>query len=309
MITILLATYNGASYIAEQMDSLLKQTMPFDTLYIQDDCSTDNTWKILMEYQSKYSDRIAIEKSEKNSGNPKFNFYGMMSRIRDDYILLCDQDDVWLPDKIAKTLVKMREMERVYGKDTPLLVHTDLRVVDGELRTVSPSFKKAMNANYDRVQLKDQIIQNTLTGCTAMYNRALAELIGEKMPEYMVMHDWWLMLMASAFGHIGHIDEQTVLYRQHEANEIGAKDVRTLGYKFKKLLNYREIKQAINDTYKQVSSFLRYYGDDLQSEQVELLETYCRIPSMNKWNRWRTICRLGVLKNGMARKIANFIFI
>jgi glycosyltransferase involved in cell wall biosynthesis len=309
MITILLATYNGASYIAEQIESLLKQTMPFDTLYIQDDCSTDNTWEILTEYQSKDPDRVVVAKNEKNTGNPKFNFYGMMSRIRDDYIMLCDQDDVWLPDKIEKTLVKMREMERVYGKDTPLLVHTDLRVVDGELKTINPSFKKAMNANYDRVQLKDQIIQNTLTGCTAMYNRAFAELIGERQPDYMVMHDWWMMLMASAFGHIGHIDDQTVLYRQHGANEIGAKDVRTLRYKIKKLFHYQEIKGALDGTYRQAQSLLQYYGDKLSSGQVALIEEYCDIPNRNKLQKWKAICNLGTFKNGLARNIAYFFFV
>jgi glycosyltransferase involved in cell wall biosynthesis len=309
MITIVLAAYNGASYIAEQIESLLEQTMPFDMLYIQDDCSTDNTWELLTEYQRKYPDRMIIAKNEKNTGNPKFNFYSMMSKIRDEYIFLCDQDDVWLPDKIEKTLVKMREMERAYGKDTPLLVHTDLCVVDGELKTINPSFKKAMNANYDRVQLRDQIIQNTLTGCTAMYNRALAGLIGEKMPEYMVMHDWWLMLIASAFGHIGHIDDQTVLYRQHGANEIGAKDVRTLGYKIKKFLNYQEITAALNGTYRQAQSFYQYYEDKLSRGQVALLKEYSDIPNRNKIHKWKTICDLGTYKNGFARNVAYFLFV
>jgi len=183
-----------------------------------------------------------------------------------------------------------------------------LRVVDKNLNVIFPSFKESMNANYNRTQLKDQLIQNTLTGCTAMYNRALANLI-IKEPLYMIMHDWWLILSASAFGYVGHIDHQTILYRQHGQNQIGAKDVRTLQYKLKKLINYAEIKQAINDTYKQAASFLTCYRDKLTEQQIVLLETYCNIPRMNKFMRWRTICRLGTLKNGLFRKIANFIFI
>lgn len=189
------------------------------------------------------------------------------------------------------------------------MVHTDLVVVDKDLKMINPSLKNAMNANYDRVQLKDQIIQNTLTGHSAMYNHATSRLMRETVPAYMVMHDWWLMLIVSAFGHIGHIDDQTALHRQHGDNEVGAKDVRTLKYKIKKLINYKEIKKALADTYKQANSFLKYYRKKLTKDQIQLLETYCKIPQMNKWKRWRTICRLGVLKNGIARKIANFIFI
>ena len=309
MLSILMTTYNGEQYLAEQIESVLAQSVSDFALYIQDDCSTDNTWCVLQKFAKREHERIILSKTEENTGNPKYNFYSLMSHIRDDYIMLCDQDDVWLPDKIEKTLTKMRELEEKNGSDTPLLVHTDLVVVDGDLSVISQSFKSAMNANYNRTRLRDQLIQNTLTGCTALYNRALAELIMTQVPAYMVMHDWWLMLVASAFGHIGHIDDATVLYRQHNKNEIGAKDVRTLRYKVNKLINYRDMKEAINSTYQQADSLLYYYSNTLSSEQIDLLRIYCRIPTMNKWNRWRTICRLGVLKNGMARKIANFIFI
>ena len=309
MLSILMTTYNGEKYLSEQVESILSQSISDLVLYIQDDCSTDNTWELLQELAQREPERIILSKTEKNTGGTKYNFYDLMSRIRDDYIMLCDQDDVWLPEKIEKTLAKMRELETEYGKDEPLLVHTDLIVVDGNLKQINPSFKAAMNANYNRTRLQDQLIQNTLTGCTALYNRALAKLILPQIPNYMVMHDWWLMLVAAAFGHIDHIEDQTILYRQHGNNEIGAKDVRTLQYKINKLINYKDIKQAINDTYKQAYSLLKYYKDTLSYEQITLMETYCRIPTMNKLNRWRTICRLGVLKNGAARKIANFIFI
>ena len=342
MISILLATYNGEKYLTEQLDSLFNQTVPFDTLYIQDDCSTDGTWELLESYQQQRLELSALQqpqqheqsaphygqpitnksqsaqrpwqmnlcKNQENSGSAKYNFYSLMSRVRDEYILLCDQDDVWLPDKIKKTLTKMHELEKQYGADTPLLVHTDLTVVDAQLNVISPSFKTAMNANYHRTRLNELIIQNTLTGCTALYNRALAELIKEQNPEFMVMHDWWLILVASTFGHIDSLDEmQTVLYRQHGTNEIGAADVRTLRYKIHKLRKYREIKEALSNTYIQASSLLAYYYNQLSAEQVAFLTDYCKIPAMNKLNRWRAICRLNVQKNGIARKIANFIFI
>lgn len=308
MIAILLATYNGEKYIAEQIESLLAQTEQDFVIYISDDCSTDNTYEVICQYAKKYPDKIVETQNVQNTGSAKYNFFWMMIEQKQDYVMLCDQDDVWKPDKIALTLQKMRAMEAEHGKVTPLLVHTDLEVVDEELKTISPSFRYAMNANYNRTQLKDALIQNTLTGCTVMYNRALSNLI-VGTPKYMIMHDWWLMLVAGAFGEMGHVDTATILYRQHEDNAIGAKNVRALRYKMNKLIHGHEIKRAIAQTYIQANAFLQIYKDKLCREQVDLLEQYCKIPNLSKWKRWGTICRLGVLKNGIARKIAHFIFI
>ena len=309
MITILMATYNGATYLPAQIDSLLGQTIPFDILHIQDDCSTDDTWAILERHQFQYPDRIVVTRNEKNTGNPKHNFYSLMSRVRSDYIMLCDQDDVWLSEKIEKTLAKMREMEEEYGKDIPLLVHTDLCVVDERLRVVNPSFKAAMNANYSRTALNQMIIQNTLTGCTSMYNRALAELLLPQEPDYMVMHDWWLILTASAFGYIGNIDETLILYRQHDGNDIGAKDMRTWRFKIKKVINYEEIKKALHQSYLQADSFLKYYNGNLNQEQICLLKEYSKIPRKSKLKRMQTVFQLKTFKNGITRKMAQILFI
>jgi len=309
MISILMATYNGQSYIARQIESILRQSCQDFVLYINDDASTDNTFHIAHKFASEFPEKIKISQNAENSGSAKYNFIDMMIAHKSDYVMLCDQDDVWLPDKIELTLAEMRRMESKYSSDTPILVHTDLRVVSEDLnRVISPSFKEAMNADYSRTKLRDQIIQNTLTGCTVMYNRSLAGLI-DKKPGFMIMHDWWLMLIAAAFGQISSLDAQTLLYRQHGENAIGAKDVRKLTYKINKLRQYEDVKRALSETYLQAKSFLDTYKSKLTSEQIELLETYCRIPQMPKVKRWQTMLRLGTLKNGLSRKIANFIFV
>lgn len=308
MIAILMATYNGESYLREQLESLLFQTYQDFVIYISDDLSTDSTYNILQNYQKKYPTKIVVFQNNSGHHGAKHNFMQLMIHHKADYVMLCDQDDVWKPEKIEITLRKMHELEGKYGKETPILVHTDLEVVNQSLQTISPSLKKAMNVDYSRTQLRQIIIQNTLTGCTALYNRALSDLIAVE-PPYMIMHDWWLILVASAFGVVGHVDEKTILYRQHGKNEIGAKDVRTLRYKIQKLLHWREMKQAISETYQQAESLLSVYKDRLTPEQAHFLREYCSIPSKNKLNRWVSICRLKVLKHGVMRKIANFIFI
>jgi len=302
-----MAAYNGEQYIKEQIDSVLGQTCGDFTLWISDDASTDGTWDILNYYAGKYPEKIKISRREVNSGSAKHNFFGMMTAVRDDYVMLCDQDDVWLPHKIEKTLFKMKETEQVYP-GVPVLIRTDMKIVGQDLQLISPSYKESMHSNFSRTALRQVLIQNTFAGCTAMYNRALANLL-YKEPSYCIMHDWWLELTAAAFGKISHVDEPTILYRQHGGNEIGAKDVRRFSYKINRLINNSEIKEAIRVTYKQAESFLDCYGERLTHDQADILRKYCSIPKKHKLSRLCTILELGSYKNGIARNIAYFIFV
>lgn len=308
MITILLGTYNGKNYIREQLESLLNQTYKDFKIIIYDDCSTDDTYEILKEYQEKYSDKIFVLKNVRNSGNPKHNFINMLINHKDDYIMLCDQDDVWKEDKIELTLQEMKSVEGIYGINTPILVHTDLTVVDKNLNLIYKSFKHQMKANYDKTKLNNIIIQNTLTGCTGMINKALSSMILEE-PEYCVMHDWWILLIASAFGVISHIDNKTILYRQHGKNEVGAGNIRSFKYRLGRLINNKRIKQAVNETYDQTENFLKMYWDKLSEEQRYLLKKYVEIPNLSKHKRIATIFKYGFHKNTLTRKIAHIMFI
>lgn len=308
MIAILMATYNGEKYLGEQLESLLSQTYQDFIIYISDDHSTDATYKIIQDYQKQYPNKIFFFQNNSQYHGAKYNFMQLMIQCKEEYVMLCDQDDVWKPQKIEITMQKIHQLEEKYGKDTPILVHTDLEVVNESLQTISPSFKELIHVDYSRIQLHQLIVQNILTGCTALYNRALSNLLTVE-PPYMIMHDWWLILVASAFGIVDHVDQKTILYRQHSKNVVGAEDVRTFHYMIEKLAHWHDMKQAINETYQQAESLLIVYKDRLALEQVHFLCKYCSIPQKNKLNRWISICRLGTLKHGFARKIANFILI
>lgn len=308
LVSILMASYNGEKYIGEQIQSILGQTFQDFMLYINDDHSNDETFNIIQKYAIRFPDKIIATQSKKNSSNAKFNFINMMIEKNDDYVMLCDQDDVWLPNKVELTLDRMHKLENQHGKQTPILVHTDLRVVDENLHTVSESYQYSMNGNFLRCELKHELIQNTLTGCTAMYNCSLSNLISAA-PPYMVMHDWWLMLVACTFGIVDYIDEPTILYRQHEKNSIGAKDVRSVFYKVNKLVNFKDVKRAIEETYLQAQSLFKVYSYQLLPEQRHLVITYCSIPHMSKLRRLKTVLALGTLKYSVARKIAQLILI
>ena len=308
MVSILMATFNGEMYLSAQLDSLFAQTNNDFILYIQDDKSTDSTATIISDYQHKYPGRIVFSQLQKNTGSPKHNFLKLMAEIQDDYVMLCDQDDIWEPDKIEITLSKMKLIEEEHPRES-VMVFTDLIVVDENLEVINQSFREAMNSDYARTAFNQTLIQNVLTGCTVMYNRSLSEILRNKVPKYCVMHDWWLLLVASAFAKIGHVDKQTILYRQHGRNSVGAKDVRTFSYKLKRFSNVSGIKRAIQETYLQAESFLEVYGEMITPNQKAVAKSYCEIPHINKLSRWLTVWKLGSFKIGVTRNIVYFLFI
>ena len=307
MITILMATYNGARYLAEQIDSLLSQTEQGFVLHIQDDRSTDETDSILHAYAAKYPEKIFVHTREQNSGGAKWNFLDLMVNFPDDYVMLCDQDDVWLPNKIALTLQAMQRMENEYGVETPILVHTDLTVVDESLNTIAESLNRMLDLRMEYGILSSQTVQNTVTGCTAMYNRALAQRI--RIPRACIVHDWWLGMMAVCFGKKEYIPDKTLLYRQHGANSIGAKNVVSFSFIVNKILHPKAIREQLGATYQQAGEFLRVYGDLLNVEQRQFLSEYASIPSHGKIQRWLRSQRLSALKHGFIRRFAQFLYI
>ena len=307
MISILMAAYNGEKYIEEQIDSLLKQSVNDFTLWVQDDCSTDGTWGILETYKNRFPGKINLMRNKSNMG-AKNNFLHMMANIKDDYVMLCDQDDVWLPGKIEVTLAKMKELEKSYTNKTPLLVHTDLTVADKNLSPLHRSYRKATKRNYNRMDYRHIVTMNNVSGCTAMYNRPLAELVNA-IPGFCVMHDFWLQMVAATFGRIGHINDATMLYRQHGANALGAKNVNSIGYKLNRLVNNKDVTEAIHSTYPQAQSMLDVYGDRISPEKKDFLSKYAAIPAKSKLGRWLAIVRLRVFMNGFSRNVAYFLFV
>jgi len=230
-----------------------------------------------------------------------------MAACQDDYVMLCDQDDVWLPDKIAISLQAMQAMEKERGSRTPLLVHTDLRVMDDQLRVEGESLNGMLGLDMKGDSLPRQVIQNTVTGCTAMYNRSLARLI--RVPRFCIVHDWWLGLVALSFGEKVYLPERTLLYRQHGANSIGAKKVASIRYIAGKALHPRTVRALLDATYRQAEEFLRVYGDIVSPAQKLFLSDYVSIPSYGKVRRWTTARRLGTLKHGLIRRFAQFLYI
>ena len=219
-IAVLLATYNGGKYIREQLDSLFQQYCDQFHLYVRDDGSSDDTIKIVEEFRQKHPDRITIlEDLQKHRGAAK-SFMYLLENVDSEYYMFCDQDDIWLPEKIEKTFARMKD--ETAAKNEPVLVATDLKVVDEQLSPIKDSFNEDLKIDVFRKHPELICVRHVVTGCTMMFNRA-AKLAALPMSPRATMHDEWVALCIHFKGGvISILDDATILYRQHKSNTLGA---------------------------------------------------------------------------------------
>jgi len=221
-IDIVLATCNGQKYVKSQIDSILDNEayqQLVNRFIIVDDASTDNTVELIREYENQ-NINIEVYQNAKQLGVIK-NFEKGMGYSSGKYIMLSDQDDIWLPSKIIKNLATMHNIEK-NQQDNPCLVFSDKEVVNSQLKRIHASYfqlKKIPTQWYEN--LDNLLQQNMISGCTMLFNRALLEK-ALPLPDNCFMHDWWLVLFAKTYGEIGLINEPLVKYRQHEHNQMGA---------------------------------------------------------------------------------------
>jgi rhamnosyltransferase len=222
-VTIVLSSYNGEKFIAEQIESIRQQTHTVWKLLVRDDGSSDRTTDILQAF-SQMDDRIILLPDHKGNLGPAASFGVLLEYALSTgagYVAMADQDDVWSPTKITRELELMRRAEDQSGESSPILVHTDLTVVGEDLRLIDRSYLAYQGLRHVADSpLGTLLIQNFVTGCTALINRPLLQL-AVPLPR-VIMHDWWLALCAAALGQICYLPEPTVLYRQHGTNAIGS---------------------------------------------------------------------------------------
>lgn len=227
-IAIVLALYNGELYLREQINSLLSQTYKNWTLYIRDDGSLDNSVEIVYEYVKLYPEKIVFIEDNKGSLGAVQNFSYLAGQCSEPYIMLCDQDDVWIEHKIQTTYNVIQNMESIY-RNMPILVFSDMKIVDEKLNIIASSFWENQKLNPDvSLDLYSILAQNVVTGCTVMINQQLKS-IALPIPTDQFLHDHWLSIFGCKYGKVVYIKEPLVLYRQHEKNTLGAHNI---GFKY-----------------------------------------------------------------------------
>ena len=307
-VEILLATYNGEAFLPALLSSLSAQTESGFSVLIQDDGSTDRTPEILSLWAQKDPRFIPVGSQGQHLG-AKGNFCSLLSQTRADRILLCDQDDIWERDKVKKLLRACDEEERRTGAEIPILVHSDASLIDAKDRQIAPSFFRLQGWDPHAVQLSRLLVQNNVTGCTAILNRALADLVSAFAdPETMFMHDWFIALTAASFGQIRFLDESLTRYRQHESNTIGASRDSLVHRGFRVLREKEKARARIALTYSNTQSFKDSFGSALPDKARETAEIYLNTRSMPKLQRIHVLCSHGYLMQSPVTCLGQMIF-
>ena len=221
-------------YLKEQIESVLNQTYKNIRILISDDCSKDRTQEILQEYEKK-DDRIKIFLHDRNLGSNK-NFEFLLRQVESKFYMLSDQDDVWLPEKIEKTIQKQKET----GAD---LVFGDLEVVNEKLETIYPSFGDFMllNRKINKYigSYKVNYLYNVVTGCTILSTKEFIEkILPFPTDSKYLIHDHWIGIVIALNGKLAYMPEKYIKYRQHGNNQVGTNKI---SHNFQELEQVREL--------------------------------------------------------------------
>jgi glycosyltransferase involved in cell wall biosynthesis len=303
-LAILLATYQGERFLEEQLSSLFGQTYEDWQLYIHDDGSTDKTPEIIEAYAKNYPDKVILVEGP-SMGGAKENFLYLMKQVEAPYYMCCDQDDVWLPEKVEKTFSLMKQIEASHQDEVPCLVFTELKVVDGNLKVIAESMSEYQKLDCKNLKLSRMLMQNAVTGCTMMINKALRDkVILYTDSNRIIMHDWWASLIAAQFGEIAYLKEATILYRQHGENSVGALDSNNVSYILKKVRQFKNNKKAVENTHLQAKELVEAFDLPITSVPGKLASCI----GVSKAKRLKIYKQNDFKKSGLARNLGLIIW-
>ena len=305
---VLLAVWNGSAHLPELLDSLLSQTDPDFTVLMQDDGSEDTTPDLLKEVSGR--DRRFIFGAEQGKRlGAAGNFLSLIRQTKADYCLLCDQDDVWEPEKVAVLKQAIQKLEAQYKQSTPLLVHSDCFLIDQNGENTGSSFFRHQGWDPGAVTLPRLLVQNNVTGCTLIMNRALRELIAEHAKaKDLFMHDWFIALTAASFGRISFVDQPLTRYRQHGGNAIGASAKPLLLRGLDALKNRKDAKRRILLTYTHSKVFRKLYEGELPPGALSVIDAYLSTQHMRKIPRVLAVRRIGCTMQSPVTRLGQILF-
>ena len=295
VIDVLLATCNGGQFLEQQLDSLFNQTFQRFHLIVRDDCSSDATLSIVERFQSIHPGSIELHRNNSRQGACR-NFSLLTQQSNAPYFAFCDQDDIWHPDKLERSLKALQDIEGQNGTGMPALVFTDVALVDEKAACIAPSMWRSLRVCPERLTFASQLVQNLVTGCTVLGNRSLLKL-GSPLPEDARMHDDWLGLVATAFGVVRPLRHVTMDYRQHANNAIGTK----AGWRAAKLSQLWKdpaLTVYIGASQKQARAFATRYASRLSPEQKTAIETWSTMQQRSALFRHWDLYRHGLRRTG-----------
>jgi glycosyltransferase involved in cell wall biosynthesis len=280
-ITVLLATYNGSRYLPAQLDSLARQTVRPDRIVVRDDGSSDNSLVLVQEWAQLHG--VACQPVTGPNLGPARCFLTATALAEDsDIFFFCDQDDVWLEDKIERAVDWLNRS----GSGKPSLYASRLEVVDQDLQSLRKS-ESPMHLSF-----ASAICESLLTGCTMAFNNEFRGLLCGSIPETVLMHDWWCYLLASGVdgATLYYDDRPSILYRQHSSNAVGA-GVTGLRALKTRLQNFVGKNKSLR--FKQLQEFSELYHDKLTASAARAIAELIAART-SPWRRIRVAFRLPI---------------
>lgn len=292
-ISVAMATYNGANYVEQQIESILSQTLLPEEIIICDDASIDNTSQIIKKYEQ--NPIIKFYQNEKRIGLIE-NFKKAVSLTnKNNYVALSDQDDIWLPDKLALSAKSLKEID----SNIPAMVYSDLILVDNHLQIINYSLQNEMEQNKYQHCLETLLFGNFVLGCTIMFNQKMRSFFLEIPDSTIFNHDAWITLIAFTFGKATALPVPTVYYRKHEQNVTFSnhkKRNRILKIK-QHLMNIFIKKDYLKERFVITASFYTQHGNKLSYHHNKIIQKFLKLENMpylrQKWafeiafkNKW-----------------------
>jgi glycosyltransferase involved in cell wall biosynthesis len=293
---VLLSTYNGEAYLAAQLDSLAAQKDVDVEVFVRDDGSTDGTLAILARHADRWP-ALAAPMTGPNLG-PARSFLALLAAAPGDfdYYAFCDQDDVWLPEKLGRA---SRRLAQEGG--APALYCARVLCVDAQLRPLGERWIGG-DASFEHL-----LFENIAFGTTLVMNApARSGIVAQTPGPGLIMHDWWCALWASAFGVIVRDDRATILYRQHGSNAVGSSP-NWLNETSARLRGLLRDPGAFYPIHAQAEEFLRLHGDRLsparRSLASKLVASRGSVRKRLAYAMFGTVVRSGIIKGLVARAL------
>lgn len=272
-VSVVLCTYNGSRYLEKQLNSILNQSYEIEEIIIVDDCSTDSTRDILVKYHNEYS-KIKLFFNEKNLGsNDSFKY--AVSLATNDYIALCDQDDIWYTNKIE---VQMHSIvTSIFFEDgKPLVSFHDLCLMDQNDTITHQSFWKLHKFNPFTFTFRKSLIFNIVTGCTCIINKKMMEEMIKCDMRDIIMHDYLIALIGYGFGNIIYINEPLMYYRSH-VGTVTEKETVSITNRIRSFVKRVKSGTYLMPNIIQIQKFNELYGSFLAEDKKKLVADFIKL--------------------------------
>ncbi len=263
-VDILLSVYNGGKYLQQQLQSIVLQSHQHWHLLIRDDGSNDDSVEIIEQFKTEYPDRVKIITDQQGNIGYSASFTELLKHSMADYIMFCDQDDIWYSNKIAELLLNIKREEGIQpGK--AVLVFSDLDVINDKMEVVTTfnkhfKFKKGVAGSIF-------FLKNYIPGCNMLFNRILLKSVF-KTTNVIGYYDYWLVLVCATIGKITYIDKPLMKYRLHSNNAIGLK------------IEEEPLYMRLSTTFKTCLKYCfrnKEYRDIVYSKNIEQINNVCQV--------------------------------